>query len=92
MAVDFLDEINVPAFKIGSGEADNLPSIDHIAKKGKPIIMSTGVQSIKSLKNSVSILEDAGVEYVLLECTNLYPSPPEIVSYKSAIKWHFYYC
>ena len=50
-AVDFLDHIDVPAFKIGSGEADNLPLINHIAKKGKPIIMSTGMQSIQSLKN-----------------------------------------
>ena len=80
MAADFLDEIDVPAFKIGSGEADNLPLINHIAKKGKPIIMSTGMQSIQSLKNSVNILEKSGVEYALLECTNLYPSPPEIVS------------
>ena len=82
MAVDFLDDIDVPAFKIGSGEADNLPLINHIAKKGKPIIMSTGMQSIQSLKNSVGILEKSGVEYALLECTNLYPSPPEIVSLK----------
>ena len=80
MAADFLDDIDVPAFKIGSGEADNLPLINHIAQKGKPIIMSTGMQSIKSLKNSVNILEKSGVEYALLECTNLYPSPPEIVS------------
>ena len=81
-AVDFLDHIDVPAFKIGSGEADNLPLINHIAKKGKPIIMSTGMQSIQSLKNSVEILENSRVEYALLECTNLYPSPPEIVSLK----------
>ena len=81
-AVDFLDHIDVPAFKIGSGEADNLPLINHIAKKGKPIIMSTGMQSIQSLKNSVEILENSQVEYALLECTNLYPSPPEIVSLK----------
>ena len=80
MAADFLDKIDVPAFKIGSGEADNLPLINHIAQKGKPIIMSTGMQSIKSLRNSVNILEKSGVEYALLECTNLYPSPPEIVS------------
>ena len=80
MAADFLDEIDVPAFKIGSGEADNLPLIHHIAQKGKPIIMSTGMQSIQSLENSVNILEKSGVEYALLECTNLYPSPPEIVS------------
>ena len=81
-AVDFLDHIDVPAFKIGSGEADNLPLINHIAKKGKPIIMSTGMQSIQSLKNSVEILENSHVEYALLECTNLYPSPQEIVSLK----------
>ena len=81
-AVDFLDHIDVPAFKIGSGEADNLPLINHIAKKGKPVIMSTGMQSIQSLKNSVKILENSHVEYALLECTNLYPSPPEIVSLK----------
>ena len=82
MAVDFLDDIDVPAFKIGSGEADNLPLINHIAKKGKPIIMSTGMQSIQSLENSVEILENSGVDYALLECANLYPSPPEIVSLK----------
>jgi N-acetylneuraminate synthase len=86
MAADFLDEIDGPALKICSGEVNNLPFITHIAQKAKPTIMSTGMQSIKSLQNSVTILEDAGVEYALLECTNLYPSPPEIVSNKSAIK------
>ena len=79
-AADFLNEIDVPAFKIGSGEADNIPLIRHIASFGKPIIMSTGMQSISSLQQSVAILEQSGVEYALLECTNLYPSPPEIVS------------
>ncbi|WP_457646420.1 N-acetylneuraminate synthase family protein [Profundibacter sp.] len=81
-AADFLNDIDVPAFKIGSGEADNLPLIRHIAGFGKPVIMSTGMQTIESVRASVQILEDAGVEYALLECTNLYPSPPEIVSLK----------
>lgn len=79
-AADFLEEIDVPAFKIGSGEADNLPLIRHIAKKGKPIILSTGMQSISSIGESVAILHDYEIEYALLECTNLYPSPPETVS------------
>lgn len=79
-AADFLEELDVPAYKIGSGEADNLPLIRHIAKKGKPVIMSTGMQSIDTIRASVQILVDAGIEYALLECTNLYPSPPEIVS------------
>ena len=79
-AADFLETLDVPAYKIGSGEADNLPLIRHIAKKGKPVIMSTGMQTIDTIRASVHILEDAGIEYALLECTNLYPSPPEIVS------------
>ena len=81
-AANFLNEIDVPAFKIGSGEADNLPLIRHVAGFGKPVIMSTGMQSIETLRESVNILETAGVDYALLECTNLYPSPPEHVSLK----------
>ncbi len=81
-AADFLEEIGVLAYKIGSGEADNLPLIRHIARFGKPIILSTGMQSIDTIRASVEILERSGVEYALLECTNLYPSPPEIVSLK----------
>jgi sialic acid synthase SpsE len=81
-AADFLASIDVPAFKIGSGECDNLPMIEHIASFGKPVIMSTGMQTIGTLRASVDILEKAGVEFALLECTNLYPSPPEIVSLK----------
>lgn len=79
-AADFLNEIGVAAFKIGSGECNHLPLIRHIARMGKPVIMSTGMQTIDSMRPSVQILEDAGIDYALLECTNLYPSPPEIVS------------
>jgi len=81
-AVDFLEELDVPAYKIGSGESDNIPLIRYIASKGKPIILSTGMQTINSIKRSVNILESHGVDYALLECTNLYPSPPDIVSLK----------
>lgn len=80
VACDFLETLDVPAYKIGSGEADNLPLIRHIAAKGRPVIMSTGMQTIETIRASVQILEDSGVEYALLECTNLYPSPPKIVS------------
>ena len=81
-ACDFLETLDVPAYKIGSGEADNLPLIRHIARKGKPVIMSTGMQTIESMRASVAILEEAEIDYALLECTNLYPSPAEIVSLK----------
>lgn len=79
-AADFLAEIDIPAFKIGSGECNHVPLVRHIARLGKPVIMSTGMQTIDSLRPSVQALEDANVPYALLECTNLYPSPPEIVS------------
>lgn len=81
-AADFLDEIGVPAFKIGSGEADNLPLIRHVAGFGKPVVMSTGMQTVETLRASVALLDSAGVDYALMECTNLYPSPPEHVSLK----------
>ena len=79
-AADFLNDIGVSAFKIGSGECNHVPLIRHIASFGKPIIMSTGMQTIDGMRPSVQALEDSGVQYALLECTNLYPSPPEIVS------------
>jgi hypothetical protein len=50
----------VPAYKIGSGEADNLPLIRHIARKGKPVILSTGMQTIETIRASVAILDAAG--------------------------------
>ena len=79
-AADFLNDIGVTGYKIGSGECNHLPLIRHIAGFGKPIIMSTGMQTVDSMRPSVQVLDDAGIDYALLECTNLYPSPPEIVS------------
>tara|TARA_B100000886_G_scaffold340036_1_gene307579 strand:+ start:6186 stop:7214 length:1029 start_codon:yes stop_codon:yes gene_type:complete len=81
-AADFLNDIGVPGFKVGSGEANNIPLLRHIAEFKKPIILSTGMNSIQSIKKSVEIIENANVEYGLLECTNLYPTPPNIVSLK----------
>lgn len=79
-AADFLNDIGVPAFKIGSGEADNLPLIRHITSLNRPIIMSTGMQTIETVTDAVNIISSSNEPYALLECTNLYPSPPEIVS------------
>ena len=81
-AAIFLNDIGVPAFKIGSGECCNLPLIRLIASFGKPIIMSTGMHSVDEIKPAVDIFEENQIQYALLECTNLYPSPPENVSLK----------
>lgn len=78
-AVDRLMSFNVPAFKIGSGECNNYPLISYIAKKRKPIILSTGMNTIKSISLSVKILKKFKVDFALLHCTNLYPTPSHLV-------------
>lgn len=78
-AADRLMRMNVPAFKIGSGECNNYPLLKHIASFGKPIILSTGMNDIKSIEKAVNIFEEYKVPYALLHTTNLYPTPPELV-------------
>ena len=78
-AANRLEEFNVPAYKIGSGECNNYPLIKHVASFGKPIIISTGMNSIQSVKKTVEIIEKHKVPYALLHCTNIYPTPPEMV-------------
>jgi N-acetylneuraminate synthase len=78
-AVDRLVKFNVPAFKIGSGECNNYPLVEYIASFGKPMIVSTGMNTIGSVKITESILKNAGVDYAFLHTTNLYPTPPELV-------------
>lgn len=78
-SVDRLVKFNVPAFKVGSGECNNFPLIKYIASFGKPMIVSTGMNTIESVKATAEILESAGVDYAFLHTTNLYPTPPELV-------------
>ena len=78
-AVDRLERFKVPAFKIGSGECNNFPLIDYIARKKKPVILSTGMNNIKNIEIAVSILKKYKVKHVLLHCTNLYPTPYKLV-------------
>jgi len=70
-----LESMDVPAFKIGSGECNNYPLIKHIAQYGKPIILSTGMNDIPSISKSVDILRKARVPFALTHCTSLYPTP-----------------
>jgi N-acetylneuraminate synthase len=78
-AVDRLVEFDIPAFKVGSGECNNYPLIKHIARFAKPVIISTGMNTIESVRPSVEILRKAGIPYALMHCTNVYPTPPELV-------------
>lgn len=78
-AADRLAKFNVPAYKIGSGECNNYPLVRHIAKAQKPVILSTGMNTIESIRPSVEILRAANIPFALLHCTNVYPTPFELV-------------
>ena len=78
-AADRLEKIGVCAYKIGSGECNNIPLLKHIASFGKPIILSTGMNNLTSISESVSILENEKVEYALMHVTSIYPTPYEKV-------------
>lgn len=78
-AADRLERMGIPAYKIGSGECNNLPLIEHIAKFRKPMIVSTGMNSLESVAKTVEVLDRHGVEYALLHTTNLYPTPEHLV-------------
>lgn len=78
-AADHLHDLDVVAYKIGSGECNNLPLIDHIASFGRPIVLSTGMNDLGSIGASVEVLRDHAVPYALLHCTSLYPTPRDKV-------------
>lgn len=78
-AADRLQKFDIPAFKIGSGECNNYPLIDHISSFGKPIILSTGMNDLKSVRKAVEIFRRKHTPFALLHTTNLYPTPPSLV-------------
>lgn len=78
-ASDRLQAMGVPAFKIGSGECNNLPLLDHIARFGKPMILSTGMNDLASVRRSVAAIRRHGTSVAILHCTSMYPTPYEKV-------------
>lgn len=74
-AADRLDAMGVPAFKIGSGECNNIPLLEHIASKGKPMIVSTGMNDLASVQRTVAAIRKYNVPVGLMHCTSMYPTP-----------------
>lgn len=78
-AADQLEALGVPAYKIGSGECNNIPLLEHVARKGKPIILSTGMNDLESVAESVNAIQRYDVPLMLLHCVSMYPTPYECV-------------
>ncbi|WP_448528255.1 pseudaminic acid synthase [Raineya sp.] len=77
-SVDFLEDLNVPAYKIASFENNHLPLLKKVAQTGKPVIMSTGASTLAMIEEAVQTLRENGCkDIILLKCTSTYPASPE---------------
>jgi N-acetylneuraminate synthase len=87
-AAERLKKFDIPAYKIGSGECNNYPLLEHIASFGKPIILSTGMNTIESIRKAVAIFDKHQVPVALLHTTNLYPTPIHLVRFGAMTQLH----
>jgi len=78
-AANRLEDMDICAYKIGSGECNNYPLVKHIANFGKPVILSTGMNDLEGIEKSANILKNARVEFAILHVTSIYPTPYEKV-------------
>jgi N-acetylneuraminate synthase len=85
-AVDLLEAIGVPAYKLGAGEIDNLEFIDYVAKTGKPVIISAGAATLDEIRQAVGVMRKAGNDkLILLQCVTNYPSPVADANLKAMV-------
>jgi N,N'-diacetyllegionaminate synthase len=77
LAVDWLEEMGVEQYKIGSGEVNNFLLLEKIAQTGKPVILSSGMSSFAELDQTVAFLKERKVDFSIMQCTTAYPTQPE---------------
>jgi N,N'-diacetyllegionaminate synthase len=90
-AVDLLEQVGVPAYKIASGEVTNPPVVEAVAATGRPVLLSTGMSGLDEIAGAASILRRHGVPFLIMQCTSAYPCPPEKVNLRAmlALGEHF---
>ena len=76
-AVDLLEKVDTPLYKIASGEVTNPPLLEAVARTGKPVLLSSGMSGLEEIERAIEVFRDAGSPLVLLQCTSTYPCPPE---------------
>lgn len=83
-SADFLDVLGVPAFKIASSDLTHLPLLRHLARKGKPLLLSTGMSYLLEVEEAVCALQSCGApDIVLLHCVSSYPAPPDSLNLRA---------
>ncbi|SHG92826.1 N-acetylneuraminate synthase [Flavobacterium defluvii] len=87
-AAERLKKFDIPAYKIGSGECNNYPLLEHIASFGKPVILSTGMNTIESIQKAVAVFDKHNIPVALLHTTNLYPTPIHLVRFGAMLELH----
>ncbi len=85
-AVELLEEIDSPCYKIASGEVTNPPLLEAVAATGKPVLLSTGMAGVEDVERALEVLRDGGAgEILVLQCTSSYPAPPEKVNLRAMV-------
>jgi N-acetylneuraminate synthase len=84
-AVQLLEEVGVPAYKIASGEVTNPPLVEAVAATGRPVLLSTGMSGMADVERAAAILRDAGSPFLVMQCTSTYPCPPELVNLRAMV-------
>ena len=83
-SADFLEKLEVPAYKVSSGDLTNLPLIEHLSRKGKPVILSTGMATMEEVDEALRVVAEAGCEELaILQCVTNYPAKPDEVNLRA---------
>jgi sialic acid synthase SpsE len=84
-AVELLEQVDVPAYKIASGEVTNPPLLAAVADTGKPVLLSSGMSGFEDVARAADVFGAAGSSFVVLQCTSTYPCPPELVNLRAMV-------